>query len=82
MTDRQPSNVRPIDPDRIRRIFGDQPLDYPTPFRFVPSAPIPPTFGERVVAFFRRQQFRIGMACFAVAVGTVCYFIFQTARGL
>lgn len=35
-----------------------------------------------LVAFFRRWQFRIGIACYAIAVVTACVFAFQMGRGL
>ena len=72
------------------------PKDYPEGVRFV--HPAPPelvrqiecddaelnrlTFGERLVAFMRRWQFRIFLVCYAIAVASGCYFAFQLGRGV
>lgn len=51
--------------------------------RFIPSraASHAPPFGERLVRFFRRWQFHIFIACYAVAVVTACYFAFRLGLG-
>lgn len=62
-------------------VVRDEPIaDYP--IRFIPSRNQPPSFGEKLVEFMRRWQFRIGIACYIVAVAVGCYFAFQVGRGL
>lgn len=66
---------------KVVRLDGS-PLAHPEPIRFIPSRNQPPTFGERLVEFMRRWQFRIGIGCYCVAVAVGCYFAFQVGRGL
>jgi hypothetical protein len=68
-----PTNVPPLDPERIRRIFGQPDLNE------VASAYRPP-FGERLVAFFRRQQFRFAAASLILATLLGCYMAWEFAR--
>jgi hypothetical protein len=68
-----PSNVRPIDAARIRRIFGQPDLNE------VASAYRPP-FGERLVAFARRNQERFAVASLILATLLGCYMAWEFAR--
>jgi hypothetical protein len=70
-----PTNVRPIDAARIRRIFGQADLNE------VASAYRPP-FGERLVDFARRNQERFAVASLILATLLGCYMAFQVGRGL
>jgi hypothetical protein len=68
-----PTNVRPIDVARIRRIFGQPDLNE------VASAYRPP-FGERLVTFARRNQERFALASLILATLLGCYMAWEFAR--
>jgi hypothetical protein len=63
----------------LRRIFGQ--VDFIERYRFVPSPPVPPTLGERLVDFFLRNQTRIGIASLIFATVVGCYFAFRIGYG-
>jgi hypothetical protein len=68
-----PTNVPPLDAARIRRIFGQPDLNE------VASAYRPP-FGERLVAFARRNQERFAVASLILATLLGCYMAWEFAR--
>jgi hypothetical protein len=41
-----------------------------------------PPLGERLVRFFRRNSFSVGVVCYVVAVAVGMYFAFQIGRGV
>jgi hypothetical protein len=65
----------------LHRGIADQPRDYAEPFRFIPSRNQPLSFGEKLVAWARRNQFRFAIVSYIVAVTVGCYFAFQLGRG-
>lgn len=84
--------MSPRDPQSGTVLPFGQPKDYAgqarfaddnrRPFQFIPSRPRPLTFGEKLVDFMRRWQFRAGIVCLAIAVLAGCYFAIQIGRGL
>ena len=68
--------------DDLAREHGvEAPRDYAPPFTFVASRN-QPTFGEKLVDFARRWQFRFAVASYVIAVAAGCYFAFQVGRGV
>lgn len=70
--------VKTLD-DLAREHRVEPPRDYAEPF--VPSRN-QPTFGEKLVDFARRWQFRFAVASYVIAVAAGCYFAFQVGRGV
>jgi hypothetical protein len=50
--------------------------------RITPASACRPPFGERLVAFARRNQERFAVASLILATLLGCYFAFQMGRGL
>jgi hypothetical protein len=81
-------SAAPITPEQLAAIMGDRAAaglaraanDCPDLYEVFRHER--PTFGEIMVAAFRRWSFRIGMACYVVAVAVAMYFAFQMGRGL